>query len=222
QDEWTAEAGADDDVGKAWAKHGEAVGALEADERLADRLDEIAVEVMGDEVSNDFRIGLATEDVALGLELLLEGGVVFDDAVMDDGDGAIAAYVRVGIGVGGAAVGRPARVADAVAARGRLLGKKSRQLRDSTRMLADVHPGTGHRGQARAIVAAVFQPLEPLDQDRLRLTPADVTDNSTHAGGSPLSMDVPAGQVRTDPALHAVCQSGTKPPAISRLALQLI
>ena len=59
------------------------------------------------------------EDDALGLELPLEGGVVLDDAVVDDGDGAVAAEVRVGVAVGGGAVRGPARVADADGSPGR-------------------------------------------------------------------------------------------------------
>ena len=50
-------------------------------------------------------------------ELPLEGGVVLDDAVVDDGDLAVAADVRMGIAVVGRAVRGPARVADADAAR---------------------------------------------------------------------------------------------------------
>ena len=46
----------------------------------------------------------------------LSGEVVFDDAVVDDDEGAGAVAVRVGVLLGGAAVGGPAGVADAVGA----------------------------------------------------------------------------------------------------------
>ena len=98
---------------------------------LADRLDEVAVQVMGDELGDDLGVGVAAEDDALGLQLPLEGGVVLDDAVVDDGDGAVAAEVRVGVAVGGRAVRRPARVADAVAAGGGLLAQELRQVGDA-------------------------------------------------------------------------------------------
>ena len=69
---------------------------------LRDGLDQVAVEVAGDQVGDDLGVGVAVEDDAFGLELALEGGVVLDDAVVDDGDQAVAADVRVGVAVGGA------------------------------------------------------------------------------------------------------------------------
>ena len=64
----------------------QAVGALEQRQHLADRLDQVAVEVLGDQLGDHLGVGVAVEDDALGLELPLEGGVVLDDAVVDDGD----------------------------------------------------------------------------------------------------------------------------------------
>ena len=116
-------------------------------------------------------------------ELPLEGGVVLDDAVVDDGDGAVAADVRVGVAVGGRAVRRPAGVADADAAGGRLVAQRFRQVGDAAGLLAQVQPVARQGGHAGAVVAAVFQPPQPFDQDRLRLPPADVADDAAH--GSP-------------------------------------
>ena len=65
---------------------------------------------MGEELG----VGLAAEGVSGGRELGLEGEVVLDDAVVDDGDAVV--DVGVGVGVRGASVGGPARVADAGAA----------------------------------------------------------------------------------------------------------
>ena len=67
-----------------------------------------------DQVGDDFGIGLGLEGVAFVLELLLEGQVVFDDAVVHHDDVAFAVAVRVGVFLGGAAMGGPPRVADAV------------------------------------------------------------------------------------------------------------
>ena len=47
------------------------------------------------------------------MSALLEREIVFDDAVVDDDQGAGAVAVGVGVLFGGAAVGGPARVADA-------------------------------------------------------------------------------------------------------------
>ena len=49
--------------------------------------------MLGDEVGDDFGIGVALEDDAFVLELPLERGVVLDDAVVDDGDGAVVAQM---------------------------------------------------------------------------------------------------------------------------------
>lgn len=48
-----------------------------------------------------------------GQELLPQGAVIFDDAVMDQGQAAGAVGVGVGVRVAGDAVGGPAGVADA-------------------------------------------------------------------------------------------------------------
>ena len=79
-------------------------------------------------MSDDLRIGLAPEDETLGLKLLPENGVVLDDAVVDDGHVSVAAEMGMGIGVGGAAVSGPARVADAMTARA---GSSARSLTSS-------------------------------------------------------------------------------------------
>ena len=57
-----------------------------------------------------FRVGLGLEHLSGRLQLVTEGGVVLDDAVMHDGDARRA--VRMGVGLGGGAMGRPSRVAN--------------------------------------------------------------------------------------------------------------
>ena len=123
----------------------------------------------GDELGDDFGVGVAVEDDALGLQLPLEGGVVLDDAVMDDGDGAVAAEVRMGVAVVGRAVRGPARVADADAARGglRRAGSSARSAMRPAR-LAQVQRVArsgwpGRRCRSRGIPGA-----QPFDEDRFR------------------------------------------------------
>ena len=62
-----AQPGADDQVGDARADDGQAVGALEQRQHLAHRLDQVAVEMAGDELGDDLGVGVAVEDDALGL-----------------------------------------------------------------------------------------------------------------------------------------------------------
>ena len=66
-----------------------------------------------DEVGDDLGVGFGDELVALGEQFGLEGEVVFDDAVVDDDEGAGAVAMGVGVFFRGAAVGGPAGVADA-------------------------------------------------------------------------------------------------------------
>ena len=51
-------------------------------------------------------------------------------------------------------------------------------------LFAKVKARTGKGRHAGAVVAAIFQPSQPLDQDGFRFLAAGVADDSTHAGSS--------------------------------------
>ena len=70
-------------------------------------------------------------DVALALQPLLDGLKVLDHAVVDHGQRAIAAEMRMGVDVGRRAVRRPAGVADADPAGGRVVGQQGFEPVDS-------------------------------------------------------------------------------------------
>src|ERR1035438_9265128 len=76
--------------------------------------------ILLDQVGNDFGVGLGGELVAFGDQLLFQRKIVFDDSIVDDDDLSRAVAMRVGIFLGGAAVGGPAGVSDAVGAVKRL------------------------------------------------------------------------------------------------------
>ena len=82
-----------------------------------------------DELGDGFGVGFGGEFLAVALQLGAQLGVVFDDAVMDDGDARGA--VRVGVAFGGRAMGGPARVADAGGA-GERLRRRARAARLSS------------------------------------------------------------------------------------------
>src|SRR5690606_18552368 len=67
--------------------------------------------VVGQQVGDHFGIGFGSKDVAEICELFTQGAVVFDDAVMDDGQAF--RNMRVGVVLGRFAVGSPAGVGDA-------------------------------------------------------------------------------------------------------------
>ena len=98
-------------VSCALEEDGDGVGALHAGEGLGDAVDGAAG--LLEEVGEDLGVGLGAEAVASATELLAEGVVVLDAAVVDDGDAAGAVEVGVRVELGGSADGGPAGVADA-------------------------------------------------------------------------------------------------------------
>ena len=113
-------------------------------------------------MSDDFGIGLAFEYAALGGEFGAQFLVVLDDAVVDDGK--LAGRVRVGIGRGRRAVGRPSGMRNADIARRGITGQHVRQIGEPALGTAADEFAILKRTHARAVIAAVFHALEPLDQ----------------------------------------------------------
>ena len=88
------------------------------------------------------------------------------------------------VDVGRRAVGRPAGVADAGLA-GEALGQPGLQVAHPAGLLVHAAvPASGEHGDAGRVVAAVLQPGQALEQERGGLLPADVSDDSAHAGES--------------------------------------
>ena len=126
-------------------------------------------------------VGVGFELVAGGEQLLFERVVIFDDAVVDDGDFAGLIELRMGIFVRRRAVRGPARVADAEVARDRFGFQQAREaLADLALFLAHEQVAAAHQSHARAVVAAIFQPPQSFEQDgRGRFFP-DVSDDAAH------------------------------------------
>ena len=122
-----------------------------------------------DEVGDDLGVGFGLELVALGDEGLLELEIVFDDAVVDDDEGAGAVAVGVGVLFRGAAVGGPAGVADAVGAverRGLDGGFEVAELAGGAAEVEGVRVfGGAADGDAGGVVAAVFEAAETFNDD---------------------------------------------------------
>ena len=119
--------------------------------------------------------------MALGDKVALEGEVVFDDAVVDDDEGAGAVAVGVGVFFGGSAVGGPAGVADAVAAVDGVFGKDGGEVAELAGGAAELEAGgAAGDGDAGGVVAAVLEAGEAFHDDVNDGLGADVTDDSTH------------------------------------------
>ena len=137
-----------------------------------------------DQVHGDLGVGVAGELDAGRLQLLAQHGVVLDDPVVDDRDLARGVAVRVGIAVGRPAVGGPAGVAEAGAARqARGVGFVERRFQ------VGQPAGAAPDGQAavaveqcdpRGVISAVFHPAQRVDDDAAGIPRADVADDSTH------------------------------------------
>src|SRR5262249_26357906 len=103
-----------------------------------------------------------------------------EDAVVDDDDLARAVGLGVRVQLGRPAVGRPARVADAGRARRGRAVQLLDQVAELARRTVDREPAVRERGDARRIVTAILESLQPLDQQRARLLRTDVPDDSAH------------------------------------------
>ena len=145
------------------------------------------VVLAADELRGDLGVGLGEELDALGEQLLLQRVEVLDDAVVDQGEPVVvAAAVRVGVAVGGAAVGRPAGVPDAGARGGeRVRLERRAEVLELAGALLGRDAVVGDQGDARRVVPAVLEPGQPLHHDlegRVIHGPADVAHDSAHAG----------------------------------------
>ena len=181
-DERRAVAHADDLVGLLLAHDDEPVGAFELrhgqTHRFLQRTGGL-VELLH-QVRDDLGVGLGREEVAFLDEALLQRGIVFDDAVVHDGDVAGAVGVRVRVFGVGFAVGGPARVRHADRPLPRAQADQAFELRDLTLGLLDGEVAVLHDGHTGGVVAAVFEALQPLEEDRHRRVVSDVPDDSAH------------------------------------------
>ena len=115
------------------------------------------------------------------MQFLFQGKIVFDDAVMHHHDVAVAIAMRMRVFFGGTPVRGPARVPDAIRASQRLIADGFFQIAQfSGRAPQFQAPVAVQHGDARRIVAAVFQPPQTIQDDRHRIAAADVSHNSAH------------------------------------------
>ena len=108
-------------------------------------------------------------------------GVVLDDAVVDDRQAPLAIQVRMGVGLGHAAVGRPARVPERRARWRQSWSSPGRSCRCASRPAAGHARRPAARGDAPGVVAAVLELLQP-GQHQLRrfVAVADVPEYPAH------------------------------------------
>ena len=137
-----------------------------------------AVDLAFGQKGNGFGVGVGFLSVAVGGQFGAEVAKVFDDAVMDHGD--LACPVRVGVGHCGGAMRGPAGVADPGLSREGVVDQKVRQIDQLADGTAAVQPPGVHRGDPGAVVAAIFQPLQRLDQQGCCFMVPKDPDNTAH------------------------------------------
>ena len=127
---------------------------------------------------NHFAVGFGRKLGALGFELAAQLAEILDDAVMHDGEPI--GRVRVCIGLVRPAMRCPAGVADPDRAIERFADEFLFQIPE----LALGAPARQHAnlkgGDAGGIIAAVFEALERIDQQRRDRLAADDFDNAAH------------------------------------------
>ena len=171
----------DDFVGAVGGADGDGIGAAQAGGGFAHGAQQVVMlaVVAVDEVGDGFGVGVGGEGVARRLQFVADFLVVFDDAVVDDGDVA-AAHLRVGVGFARHAVRRPAGVGDAAVAVDVLafgFGDEARHFTDSA---AAVNFAVVIDGKAGGVVAAVFEAFQPFKQDGDDIAFGDAGDDATH------------------------------------------
>ena len=133
--------------------------------------------VLDDERRN-FGIGLGRKRISFRREFLAQRPEILDDAVVNDRKPRRS--VRMGVGFGRLAMRRPTGVADADRAAQRRRGKFRLQVLEFALGAPPLQPAVLERRHAGKIVAAVFEPLQRID-NRARDGPGpEDSDNATH------------------------------------------
>ena len=163
------------------ADHGNGVG---TDQLLHAAPDGSAQAVTGlqlgmNQMRDDFGIGLRGEDIAERLQLAADRLEILDDAVMHHRDAG--RDVRMGIAFRGNAVRRPARMADADPPAQGLVRGQSFQFDDPADRAQALQPVADH-GHPGRVVAAIFKPLQTIEQKGNDVALRYRADNAAHGG----------------------------------------
>ena len=173
-----------DPVGVSLLDDGDGIGPDRLTERLLHGFEQRAAvrpADVFDQIHQHFRIGAAAERVAVLDERVFQYAVVFDDAVVYQGDLLRFGVVGMGIGVVRNPVRGPARVGDADGSAEVLAFEEVFQVRDLAFAFENVKgPRRIDQRNARAVVTPVFEAVQTLHQNRAGVTPADISYNSAH------------------------------------------
>ena len=133
--------------------------------------------VLDDECGN-LGIGLGRERIAFGGEFLPQRPEILDDPVVDDRKPR--GSVRMGVGFGRLAMRRPAGVADADRPAERRCGELRLQVLELALGAPPLELAVLERRHAGGIIAAIFEPLQRIDNRAGDRSGPENPDNSTH------------------------------------------
>ena len=163
------------------AEDAQGVGALQTGHGLFDSLHQVALVVQIQQVDDDLGVGLALEPEALGLQLLPQGGIVLDDAVVDDGELVVVAHMGVCVCIGGFPVGGPAGVTDAgCTGHGVTTLDLCVQVLDHADGFFHMDAVLSQNSDAGRVIASVLQLLQAIQQDGCCILGAGKADDTTH------------------------------------------
>jgi hypothetical protein len=146
------------------------------------RLHEVALEVVGDQVGHHLGVGLGGEVRAVGEQPVAEVGPVLDDPVEHDVHALGGVPVRVGVRLGHAAVGGPARVAypGGAAQVPVLRHHRVAEVLKVAHGVNGVDRPVRDEGEPCRVVPAVLESLQTLKKEVAALARSDVTDDAAH------------------------------------------
>ena len=132
-------------------------------------------------MSQDFGVGFADQVVPAVCQELSERLIILDDAVVDHGDATCASSMRMRIHVARGSVRGPPGVSDAHRSHGLVFAHVTLQVGDFPLLFFNAQARSFFEGgHSCAVVAAVFEPLEAVNQDGVRGLRSEVSYNATH------------------------------------------
>ena len=171
---------ADDQFRMTGEDHRQRIGALEPAERSAGGTQRVhpLLQMQIDKLRHRFGVGLGGEFLAGRLQLRAQLGVVFDDTVVHDRDPR--GRVRMRVVLGRRPVRGPSGMADAGRPGQRRAIEGGGEVAQFPLGAAAVDVAIDQRRDAGAVIAAVFQPAQAVQQQRRRRPRSDHANDAAH------------------------------------------
>src|SRR5450755_3688046 len=126
-------------------------------------------------------VGLRSKDMTSAHESRPQRDVVFDDAVVNEREVAVAVKMGVRVLVGRASVGGPARVAERGVAEGQRVGTQTPlQHRQRTGLATYLHRAVRELSDTGRVVATIFEMTQAIEHHLSRWLGSDVGHDAAH------------------------------------------